>query len=305
MQIVKLQTYFSPKIWGGTKLQEFGFQLPDQEKIGEAWVISAHDNGLSYLKSGKFVNQSLKKVFDEHRELFNNYQGEFPLLVKIITANDYLSVQVHPDDQYAKTKHNSLGKPESWYVLDAPKDAYLIYGHNAKTKEELELMVNENKWDDLLVKVPVTAGDFLYVEPGKVHAITPGVSVCEIQRSSDITYRFYDYNRFDDKGNSRRLDIEDSINCTKIPDSLPHIVRNATNKIFSNEYFDIYLWNVGANQQLHLENKPYWYQMTVLDGEGTINGQKFVKGDSAISLGEIEDLKGTGNLKILLSWISQ
>lgn len=304
MELAKLKPYFSEKIWGGRALEKFGFNLPKNQPIGEAWVISAHPNGLSTFENGPFAGQTLDKVFAQNRHLFGNYQTEFPLLVKILTPSDYLSVQVHPDDQYAQKKHQSLGKPESWYVLEAPDDATLIYGHTAKTKSELEGLVANKKWDQLLSKVKIKAGDFLYVPPGKIHAVTPGVIVCEIQRSSDITYRFYDYDRRDKNGEFRKLDLEDSIACTTIPDSKSEIVYGAKQQIFSNQYFSIYHWDVTKEPELQLKENPYWLQLTILSGSGKINGQSFKKGESAITLGQIEPLKGTGDLKVLLSWVN-
>lgn len=303
MEIIKLKPFFAPKIWGGKQLKDFGFQIPENQKIGEAWVISAHDNGMSYLLSGEFQSQSLKTVFDQHRELFNHYQGEFPLLVKIITPNDFLSVQVHPTDDYALKKHQSLGKPESWLVLSAPADAYLIYGHHAQNQNELVQQINDGQWNQLLKKVPVAVGDFLYVAPGKIHAITPNVVVCEIQRSSDITYRFYDYNRVDETGQPRRLDLQDSLSCTQIPDDEGLIVKKAQQQIFSSDYFSVYLWDVNQNPTLELTEKPYWLQFSVIQGQGTINNQAFQMGESAISLGEITQIQATGNLQIIVSWI--
>ncbi|AVP49765.1 type I phosphomannose isomerase catalytic subunit [Williamsoniiplasma luminosum] len=305
MEIIKLKPFFSEKIWGGNGLKKMGFDIPLNKNIGEAWIVSAHENGMSFLTSGKFKGQALKNVFEDNRQLFGDYQGEFPLLVKIISPNDYLSVQVHPDDEYALKKHHCLGKPESWLVLDAPVDADLIYGHHAKTKQELESMVEHDQWDQLLKKVKVQVGDFLYVEPGKVHAITPGVVVCEVQRSSDITYRFYDYKRLDDHGQPRRLDLEDSINCTLIPDSQDVIVRQQTGQIFSSKYFSINIWDTKNNLKLEIDEQPYWLQLTVLSGQGTINNQDFQIGESAITLGSIEQITATGEMKILVSWIKK
>ncbi|ATZ16239.1 mannose-6-phosphate isomerase [Entomoplasma freundtii] len=305
MELVKLRPYFSEKIWGGRGLENFGFQLPENKNIGEAWVISAHPNGLSTFVNGSFANQSLADVFENNRHLFGNFEGEFPLLVKILTPNDFLSVQVHPDDTYAQAKHNSLGKPESWYVLEAPENAFLIYGHNAKTKNELTTLIDNKKWEQLLRKVPVKVGDFLYVAPGKIHAVTPGVVVCEIQRSSDITYRLYDYDRLDDSGQPRRLDLADSIACTTVPDSEDVIIKEGKKAIFNNDYFSVYHWNVQAEPTLVLSEKPYWLQLTVLSGNGQINHQNFKKGDSAITLGPIEPLQANGDLKILLSWVNK
>ncbi|ARU92271.1 mannose-6-phosphate isomerase [Spiroplasma clarkii] len=296
--IFKIKPYFSERIWGGSKLRDFGFAIPN-EKIGEAWVISAHENGMGYVDYlGKTI--SLKEFY-QNKALFADSRAEYPLLVKIITANDYLSVQVHPDDEYALKHHNSLGKPESWYILDCPVGAKLIYGHNAKTKAEMTTAIEQGAWKEVLKEVDIAPGDFLYVEPGKIHAITPGVTVYELQRSSDITYRLYDYDHLDDLKKPRELHIEDSLKNIKIPDSADVIVRQAQGAIFDSPYFSLFLYQPGQNFAVNPEIP--WYQLTVIAGSGTINGVDFKMGESAIYLNQNQKLAITGNLKVIISWI--
>jgi len=148
------------KIWGGTKLRdEFGYEIPS-DKVGEYWAISAHPNGVSSVKNGRYAGQKLDKLYAEHRELFGNRpEPVFPLLTKILDANDWLSVQVHPDDAYGLKHEGELGKTECWYVIAADDDAEIIYGHHAKTKEELREQIEAKNWDQLLTKVKVKAGD--------------------------------------------------------------------------------------------------------------------------------------------------
>jgi len=308
MQIYKLKPYFSEKLWGGTKLKELGFQIPENKKIGEAWIISAHENGMSVFVDGPFKDQSLKTVFENNRNLFGNFQGEYPLLVKIITANYYLSVQVHPDDEYAKTHNNDLGKPESWYILEPPTSGKLIYGHNAKTEAELNNWVKAGDWKKLLKEVEVQKDDFLYVSVGKIHAITPGTTVYELQRSSDVTYRVYDFDRTDENGNRRSLDLDDSLAVTTVPDSKDWIVQHAQKEIYSGSDFSLYLLDATKETVFSinsLNETPFWLQLTVIDGQGTINQQAFQKMDSAIVIDNLEDLTVTGSLKILISWIKK
>ncbi|WP_434342281.1 type I phosphomannose isomerase catalytic subunit [Mycoplasma capricolum] len=305
MKILKLKPYFLKKVWGGNRLKDFGFDIKDNQNIGEAWVISAHENGMSYIISDdQYNNLSLKELFENHKELFNNYKGCYPLLVKIITASDYLSVQVHPDDDYALTHHNQLGKPESWYVIDANKDSELIYGHTAKNKKELIDLVNQNKWDQLLKKVKVKPNDFLYVAPGKVHAISPNLVIYELQRSSDITYRFYDYNRIDKTTNKpRQLDISNSIECTTIPDTNELIICNANNKVFSSKYFSLYVLECTNLKEFEVDEKCDWLQLTVISGSGYINEIFFKQAESAITINGVEKLIVKGKIKIIISWI--
>lgn len=305
MKILKIIPFFSERIWGGKEFIKMGFDAPKDKKIGEAWVISAHENGMGYIKEGEYKGKSLKELFENNKSLFDNFKGEYPLLVKIISANDFLSVQVHPNDEYALKKHNSLGKPESWYVLDCPKDAELIYGHSAKSKEEFSQMINDDNWDKLLVKKQINKGDFLYVPPGKVHAITPGVVVYELQRSSDITYRLYDYNRTDDNGNPRELHIDDSIANTKIPDNNGVFIKNASKMIMSSEYFSLYKLDAKKEKKWKCPENTSWLQLTVIGGSGKINDIDFNVSDSAITIDKIEDLNITGDLEILVSWLKK
>ncbi|WP_434343202.1 type I phosphomannose isomerase catalytic subunit [Mycoplasma sp. 06067-C1-B144P-99-0482-3] len=305
MKILKLKPYFSKKIWGGNRLKDFGFDIKDNQNIGEAWVISAHENGMSYVISDdQYNNLSLKELFENHKHLFNNYKGCYPLLVKIITASDYLSVQVHPDDNYALKNHNQLGKPESWYIIDANKDSELIYGHTAKNKKELIDLVSQNKWNQLLKKVKVNPNDFLYVAPGKVHAISPNLVIYELQRSSDITYRFYDYNRIDKTTNKpRQLDIFNSIECTITPDINEQIIHNANNKVFSSKYFSLYILECTNLKEFEVDEKCDWLQLTVISGSGYINEVFFKQAESAITIDGIDKLIVKGKIKIIISWI--
>ncbi|WP_434328401.1 type I phosphomannose isomerase catalytic subunit [Mycoplasma capricolum subsp. capricolum] len=305
MKILKLKPYFLKKVWGGNRLKDFGFDIKDNQNIGEAWVISAHENGMSYIISDdQYNNLSLKELFENHKELFNNYKGCYPLLVKIITASDYLSVQVHPDDNYALTHHNQLGKSESWYIIDANKDSELIYGHTARNKKELIDLVSQNKWDQLLKKVKVKPNDFLYVAPGKVHAISPNLVIYELQRSSDITYRFYDYNRIDKTTNKpRQLDIFNSIESTIIPDTNELIICNANNKVFSSKYFSLYILECTNLKEFEVDEKCDWLQLTVISGSGYINEVFFKQAESAITIDGIDKLIVKGKIKIIISWI--
>lgn len=297
--LYKIKPFFSERIWGGAKLKDFGFAIPS-DNIGEAWVISAHENGMGYVN---YQGQDISlKDFYQHEEIFGATHSEFPLLVKIITANDYLSVQVHPDDEYALAHHKSFGKPESWYILDCPKNAKLIYGHNAQTKAEMTTAIEKGLWKEVLKEVEINPGDFLYVEPGKIHAITPGVTVYELQRSSDITYRLYDYDRVNNSGQQRELHLNDSLNNIKIPDSQDVIVRDATGLIFESNYFSLFLYD--GHQAFQPEPKIKWYQITVIKGSGSINGQAFKMGESAIFINTDNHLDFSGDLKVIISWIN-
>lgn len=204
---------FHEKIWGGRKLaDDFGYEIPDGP-IGECWAISAHPNGDCAISGGAWDGMRLSELWDQHRELFGDVEGDrFPLLIKIIDAKDNLSVQVHPDDAYAAEHENgSLGKRECWYVLEADEGTQIVIGQRAHDRAELAGMIDEGRWDDMLNLVPCHVGDFFPIEPGTVHAIQGGTLILETQQSSDVTYRVYDYDRVGDDGKPRELHIQQSL----------------------------------------------------------------------------------------------
>ena len=217
-KIVFLEPVFCERIWGGRNLEKFNFSIP-QGNIGEAWVIAAHDNGSSKITNGSLVGLTLKEAYEKHPTLFTEkVYDKFPLLIKILDASDNLSVQVHPEDDYAKVNENGeLGKTECWYVLDAKEDAKLVYGHSAKTHGEFNSRIDNVEWNELFIEEKVKVGDFFYIPAGTLHAIGEGILIYEVQQNSDTTYRVYDYDRVDKDGNKRELHIEKTKDVTKVP----------------------------------------------------------------------------------------
>ena len=214
---------FHEKIWGGRKLaDDFGYEIPDGP-IGECWAISAHPNGDCAISGGAWDGMRLSELWDQHRELFGDVEGDrFPLLIKIIDAKDNLSVQVHPDDAYAAEHENgSLGKRECWYVLAADEGTQIVIGQRAHDRAELAGMIDEGRWDDMLNLVPCHVGDFFPIEPGTVHAIQGGTLILETQQSSDVTYRVYDYDRVGDDGKPRELHIQQSLDVVDYAAQVP------------------------------------------------------------------------------------
>lgn len=277
MQPLFLQPVFKERIWGGTALkQEFGYDIPT-DKTGECWAISAHPNGPSVIENGPFAGQTLDKLWKEQPELFGQPKEEvFPLLTKILDANMDLSVQVHPDDTYAKVNENGeLGKTECWYIIDCKEDADMIFGHNAQTKEELVQMANEGKWNNLLRRVKIKPGDFFYVPSGTIHALCEGTLVLETQQSSDTTYRVYDYDRRDDQGNLRELHLKKAIEVTTVPHQA--VASNPTveskgdvtiTTFVQSDFFSVYKWDVSGSGSFSA-NENYLL-MSVLKGEGSL-----------------------------------
>lgn len=203
-------------LWGGSRLNDDFSKGIDMEPLAETWECSTHPDGPSIVASGIYTGKTLTEVLKEHPEYLGTHprtRGELPILIKFIDAKKDLSVQVHPDDAYAMEHENgSLGKTEMWYVLDAAKDARLIYGfyHDMK-KETLQKSLENGTVEKYLQKVPVKKDDVFYIEAGTVHGIGAGTLIAEIQENSNLTYRLYDYDRVDKHGKKRELHIEKAL----------------------------------------------------------------------------------------------
>ena len=213
MELLFLEPVFKEAIWGGTKLRDsFGYDIPS-DTTGECWAISAHKNGDCKIAGGRYDGRYLSQLWEEEPELFGNYPGsQFPLLIKIIDAKNDLSIQVHPDDAYAREHEGDNGKTEMWYVVDADEGAHLIYGFQHKVTEEiLRKAVETGTLDKHLQKVEVHKGDTYFVPAGTVHGIGKGILVAEIQESSNVTYRVYDYDRVDKNGKKRELHFDKAV----------------------------------------------------------------------------------------------
>ena len=305
-----LQSVMQEKIWGGTHLRDvFGYDTPS-DHVGEYWAISAHPNGVSTIKNGRYAGQTLDVLYAEHRELFGNRKEPvFPLLTKILDANDWLSVQVHPDDAYGLEHEGELGKTECWYIIAAEPGAEIIYGHNAKSKEELRQQIESKDWENLLTKVPVKAGDFFYVPSGTMHAIGAGIMVLETQQSSDTTYRVYDFDRKDDQGNLRELHLEKSIDVLTIGE--PANSRPVTTKVddlkstllVASDFFAVYKWEISGKADF--EKTADYSLFSVLDGQGSllVDGQEYpiAKGSHFILPSDVQAWQIKGDLELIVS----
>lgn len=279
-----LEPTLHERIWGGEKLKtDYGYPISTNH-TGEAWVISAHPHGPSVIKNGELASKTLLDAWNEHGELFNKKgDGDYPLLIKILDANDDLSVQVHPNDEFAREVEGvPYGKTECWYILNAEEDAELVLGHHAKTPEEFTTMVDHGEWDKLLRKVKVKAGDFIYVPSGTIHAIGKGIVILETQQSSDITYRVYDYDRTDASGNKRELHLERSKQVAMVPhkDAAVEQIEVTVGglvekKLVEEQYFTVYHWSLAG--QATRELKEDFLQVSVIEGEARlmINGHSF------------------------------
>lgn len=211
-------------IWGGKRLNDEFVKNIDLSPLAETWECSTHPDGPSYVVGGAFNGMSLSDVIKAHPEYLGTHpqtERELPILIKFIDAKDDLSVQVHPDDDYAKTYENGqLGKTEMWYVLDASKDAHLVYGLNRDvTPQLLRESIQKGTLEKYLQKVPINKNDLFFIESGTIHAIGAGALVAEIQENSNLTYRLYDYDRIDKDGNKRPLHIDKALEVANLNSS--------------------------------------------------------------------------------------
>ena len=203
-------------LWGGSRLNDDFSKGIEMSPLAETWECSTHPDGPSIVGSGEFVGSSLSEVLNKHPEFLGSHprtQGELPILIKLIDAKKDLSVQVHPNDEYAVQYENgSLGKTEMWYVLDATKNAKLVYGfYHDIDKAVLRKSLMDGTVEKYLQKVPIRKDDVFYIEAGTVHAIGAGALIAEIQENSNLTYRLYDYNRIDKDGKKRELHIDKAL----------------------------------------------------------------------------------------------
>lgn len=215
MEVIKLLPAGKDYLWGGTRLrQEFGKKI-SLDIIAETWECSVHPDGPSIVGNGDYSGKPLAEVLKEHPEYLGTKaeeSKELPILVKFIDAKKDLSIQVHPNDDYARINESQNGKTEMWYVVDAEEDASLIYGFaHSVTSEMLQKSILEGTLDKHLQKVKVKKGDVYYVPAGTVHGIGAGTLIAEVQESSNVTYRVYDYNRIDKNGEKRSLNFNKAI----------------------------------------------------------------------------------------------
>lgn len=291
---LKFQPILKDKIWGGQKLQQLLHKPTTSKNAGESWEISDVEGDTSIVANGALQGSSLKHLLETHtsdllgEKNFRQFGTKFPLLIKFIDAKDDLSVQLHPNDQLAKARHNSFGKTEMWYVVQADPESNLIVGFNQKMSQELYLKHLEDKTlQSILNFDAVQAGDTYFIEVGRIHAIGAGVVLAEIQQTSDITYRVYDWDRVDSEGNERELhndialeafdfDMPDNFRVDYTKDS------NTPTELVSCPYFTTNVMDV--NERISKENTHDSFMIYMcVDG----NAQIEVDGNQTeISMGE-------------------
>ena len=314
-------------LWGGQRLKtEYGKQLP-QTPLAESWECSVHPDGLSTVRGGAYDGQTLQEVLRRHPEYVGTHPAReellsgdaLPILVKFIDARENLSVQVHPDDAYArKYEDGQRGKSEMWYVADAQEGARLVYGFNRELSyEELEESLRAGTVERYLQKVPVRRGDVFFVEAGTVHAIGAGILLVEVQESSNLTYRLYDYNRVDKDGKPRPLHIDKALQVavrqgSPRPRQPMRVLRyrpgSASELLCRCGYFQVerYLLNTETTRALaRVQVRENSFRLFVcLGGCGSIcteggNIRNFFKGDTFFVPAGTQELKFHGKAQFL------
>lgn len=299
-EIIKLSPAFKDYLWGGTKLRDQFQKNCDYEIIAESWELSAHPDGESVIANGKYqgrlFSEYLQSISEEALGWKCKSFGAFPILVKFIDAKKRLSVQVHPNDDYAMSHEHEYGKNEMWYVMDCDEGATIFYGFKRDvTPSEVRAHIANNTLTDLLNEVPVHKGDVFFVEAGTVHAIGAGVMICEIQQSSNSTYRLYDYGRVDKYGNLRELHIEkalDVLDYSKMERTEEkqgfHIEKHkgfSVQLLDKCKYFECIKYNVSDHVEVMVDESSF-AAISFLDGKGTISGEynkdtiSYQKGDT-------------------------
>ena len=292
---IKFNPVLKEKIWGGNKIVSQLHKKSALKNIGESWEISAVANNISVVSNGVLKGLTLIELVDKYKEKllgkdnFETFGVDFPLLIKFIDAKQDLSVQVHPNDNLAKKRHQSFGKNELWYVINADADSQLFLGFNKNINaDEFLENLNNNTVETILNKVNVKRGDAFFIEAGTVHSIGAGILLAEIQQTSDITYRIYDFDRVDDKGNKRELHTNlalEAIDFSLGKTSQLNFVENENciNKISHNKYFKVNSIVVTENTILDYSQTDSFIIFICVEGKAVI---KIDNNEEEISFGE-------------------
>ena len=315
----KFEPYLKSVLWGGEKIAKYKGIVTDQHNIGESWEISGVDGHESVVAEGDDKGLNLRQIIEKYKgdlvgnAVYAKYGDTFPLLVKIIDAKGDLSVQVHPDDTLAKARHNSYGKTEMWYIIDAEEGAPIYAGLSKQiTPEEYEKLVAENAIMDVIARHDSHAGDLFFLPAGRIHAIGAGNLLAEIQQTSDITYRVYYFDRRDANGNPRELHTEqakDAIDYTVYPEYKSEYDRNgkSATPLVKCQYFDVKREIIDGVSTIDASTDSFMIIMC-LDGEATITdnlgGVTHVKkGESILVPAVITSMKAEGNATFMTSTV--
>lgn len=314
---IKFEPILKSIIWGGNEICKFKGIQPEQKGIGESWEISGVEGNVSVVANGELKGKTLDELINLYKgklvgnSVFEKFGTTFPLLIKFIDARDDLSIQVHPDDKLAKERHNSFGKTEMWYVVNASEGATLYSGFAKQmTPETYIKSIEENNFMDYLKKYEVKKGDVFFLLAGRVHAIGAGTFVAEIQQTSNITYRIYDYNRLGVDGKPRELHTElakDAIDYTLQDDYRTDYtpIKNESVELESCQYFTTNLLELGRNTARSYKDTDSFVIYICMGGACQIEDNKgnviqVKQGESILIPADTEDVLIKPNDNVLL-----
>ena len=301
---LKFQPILKERIWGGKKLKTYLNKITDSPIIGESWEISNVENDVSIVSNGYLKGQSLRELLYKYgsdlvgRKNYERFGDQFPLLIKFIDAKEDLSIQLHPDDSLAKKRHNSFGKTEMWYVMQANEASYLIVGFNQEMNKQTYLKhLRRKTLKDILNFDKVKQGDTYLIEAGRIHAIGAGVLLAEIQQTSNITYRVYDWDRVDKDGNKRELHNDlamDAIDFEMENDFRVQYnsVENVSNPMVKNPYFTTNYLQITTQLKKENTHDSFIIYMCVNGGVSIITGNHIEilkKGETLLLPAKIKD----------------
>ncbi len=319
---LKFSPILKDKIWGGTKLKSLFNKAAQTDKLGESWELSGYEGDESVVTNGLLAGNNLAELIEIYMgelvgdTIYDQFGLSFPLLFKLIDANENLSIQVHPGDEVAAERHNSYGKTEMWYVIDADPGSELIIGFKEDcSKDDYLDALDNDKVEDLLQRVPVKKGDVFFIPAGLVHAIGKGIVVAEIQESSDITYRIYDYKRTDDQGNERELHTEQALDvinfsASKQPRTNYQPLLNEITPLVTCDYFTTNMLKFDHAVTRNYATLDSFVAYMCLEGDFVIDfeGEKTVvnKGDTVLIPASIDELGliPEGNVTLLEVYVN-
>ena len=316
MAIFKLEPAFKDYLWGGTRLRDDFGKKCDFDKVAESWELSCHKDGDSTVSTGsdkgltlrQYIEKYGKAVLGTDCERFEN----FPVLIKLIDAKDNLSVQVHPDNEYAMRVEGEYGKTEMWYIVDCDEGAELLYGFKHEiSKEEFASRIADNTLLEVTNNVPVHKGDVFFIEAGTLHAIGKGILIAEIQQNSNTTYRIYDYGRVGKDGKPRELHVEKAKDVTRLapakqyPETPIEQHEGYTSKLMAScEYFSASVLDIESSAELDADEKSFNH-LLFLEGEGSVSDGRdsvpFKKGDSVFITAETGKYTVSGKCRAVLT----
>lgn len=316
---LKLKPAFKDYIWGGTRLRDDFGKDCDFDRIAESWELSCHPDGKSVIANGEFAGSTLYDYIHDYsyHVLGSNCKRfeYFPILIKLIDAKDNLSVQVHPDDEYARRVEGQYGKTEMWYVIDADEGASLLYGFKKEiSKAEFEQRIRNNTLLEVTNSVPVKKGDVFFISSGTLHAIGKGILIAEIQQNSNVTYRIYDYGRVGADGKPRQLHVDKAVDVTKLCPAVPYPQSDSkpmggyTDKLLAScDYFTVNALEVDTQAELFARESSF-ISILVLDGGCVISADgceplEAVKGDSFFIPAGLGKFTLTGKCSVLKTFV--